>query len=293
MESRKFFFNESSTAGEFPLHCHLYSYLRDRRKDAPGVKRNYQSGCPFWFCSLRTISGGWRIDLFHSCRRAGRNAALRLAALGAVILIALQNTAFAGRVLRMKIIASRADELSILSTVDSDGAVGVAGTGPLAVARCFHPAAVVLVRTGCAWALGRARGADMSHVDLTGAALAPRRAGATLGCHSYRPAAGALEHGRPRYWKLADCRHHFSPIVWRGPGLATRWRVVASGLVLMLRLIRWKWWRRACQPAPSGALMSMEPALAAVSGMIFLGERLRALQRMRPCAPCCANGFLP
>ena len=138
-----------------------------------------------------------------------------------------------------------------IQTVPLGIAVALEFTGPLAVAlfssrRPVDFVWVVLAVLGLWFLLPL--GQDVSHVDLTGCALA-------LG-------AGAC-------WAIYILSGHWSVIPL---GLAVA--ILSTALPYSLEMI-------ALTRLPTrtfGTLMSMEPALAAVSGMIFLGETLTPIQ---------------
>ncbi|EKE8831568.1 threonine/homoserine exporter RhtA [Salmonella enterica] len=181
-----------------------------------------------------------------------------------------------------------------IQTVPLGIAVALEFTGPLAVAlfssrRPVDFIWVVLAVLGLWFLLPL--GQDMSHVDLTGAALAlgagacwavyiltGQRAGAaTVAVGSLIAAIifvpiGAVQAG--------DALWHWSILPL---GLAVA--VLSTALPYSLEMI-------ALTRLPTrtfGTLMSMEPALAAVSGMIFLGETLTGIQILALCAIIAAS----
>ncbi|VEA78144.1 Putative DMT superfamily metabolite efflux protein precursor [Salmonella enterica subsp. arizonae] len=193
------------------------------------------------------------------------------------------------------------DELSILS-VDSDGAVrycsraGVhRSSGGRAV---FIPAAgrfiwVVLAVLGLWFLLPL--GQDVSHVDLTGAALA-LGAGACWAVYILTGQRAGAEHG-PATVAVGSliAALIFVPIgaVQAGDAL-WHWSILPLGLAVAVlsTALPYSLEMIALTRLPTrtfGTLMSMEPALAAVSGMIFLGETLTGVQMMALCAIIAAS----
>ena len=160
-----------------------------------------------------------------------------------------------------------------IQTVPLGIAVALEFTGPLAVAlfssrRPVDFVWVVLAVLGLWFLLPL--GQDVSHVDLTGCALAlgagAEHGPATVAIGSLIAALifvpiGALQAGEALW--------HWSVIPL---GLAVA--ILSTALPYSLEMI-------ALTRLPTrtfGTLMSMEPALAAVSGMIFLGETLTPIQ---------------
>ena len=121
-------------------------------------------------------------------------------------------------------------------------------------------------------------GQDVSHVDLTGCALA-LGAGACWAIYILSGQRAGAEHG-PATVAIGSliAALIFVPIGTLQAGEALwHWSAVAilsTALPYSLEMI-------ALTRLPTrtfGTLMSMEPALAAVSGMIFLGETLTPIQ---------------
>ncbi|MTH47671.1 threonine/homoserine exporter RhtA [Intestinirhabdus alba] len=185
-----------------------------------------------------------------------------------------------------------------IQTVPLGIAVSLEFTGPLAVAlfssrRPVDFIWVVLAVLGLWFLLPL--GQEVSHVDLNGAALAlgagacwalyivtGRRAGAEHGPATVAVGSliaaivfvpiGALQAG--------DALWHWS-LLPLGLGVA----VLSTALPYSLEMI-------ALTRLPTrtfGTLMSMEPALAAVTGMIFLGETLTLTQTLALCAIVAAS----
>ncbi|VFS24420.1 Putative DMT superfamily metabolite efflux protein precursor [Salmonella enterica subsp. enterica serovar Typhimurium] len=190
----------------------------------PGQHVNYQSGCPFWFCSLPCplfrVALHWRNRLFPLVGAPGVTA-LRLA-LGTLILIAF----FKPWRLRF----AKEQRLPLLFYGLSLGGMNYLfylsiQTVPLGIAvalefyrssggrAVFIPAAgrFYLGRTGCAWALVPAaiRTRYVSRRSYRGRVGARRWR--LLGClYSYRPASRRGTWSGHGGGRLADCRHHFS-----------------------------------------------------------------------------------
>ena len=150
-----------------------------------------------------------------------------------------------------------------IQTVPLGIAVALEFTGPLAVAlfssrRPVDFVWVVLAVLGLWFLLPL--GQDVSHADLTGCALA-LGAGACWAIYILSGQRAALQVGEALW--------HWSVIPL---GLAVA--ILSTALPYSLEMI-------ALTRLPTrtfGTLMSMEPALAAVSGMIFLGETLTPIQ---------------
>ena len=186
---------------------------------------------------------------------------------------------------------ARGDELSLLpihpDASRSAMAVALEFTGPLAVAlfgsrRPVDFIWVALAVLGlmvpvCRW------GRTWLQVDLTGAAAGPRRRGLLGGLYSDRAAC------RRRTWSGhgSDGVAHRGSLVFVPFGMAQATAIrCGSG-----RCCRWAWRIAILSTAlpyslemmaltrlPTrtfGTLMSLEPALAALSGMVFLGETLK------------------
>ncbi|HFY7662188.1 TPA: threonine/homoserine exporter RhtA [Salmonella enterica subsp. enterica serovar Typhimurium] len=167
-----------------------------------------------------------------------------------------------------------------IQTVPLGIAVALEFTGPLAVAlfssrRPVDFIWVVLAVLGLWFLLPL--GQDMSHVDLTGQRAGAEHGPATVAVGSLIAAIifvpiGAVQAG--------DALWHWSILPL---GLAVA--VLSTALPYSLEMI-------ALTRLPTrtfGTLMSMEPALAAVSGMIFLGETLTGIQILALCAIIAAS----
>ncbi len=148
--------------------------------------------------------------------------------------------------------------------------------------RCFHlrRAGRFYLGRGCAWAPGSCCHYNARYVSRRSywGRVGARRW--RLLSSTYRPAS------RRGTWSghgggIADCRHHFRAD-WRSSGWRRAMALVDSSLrlaVAVLTALPYSLEMIALTRLPTrtfGTLMSMEPALAAVSGMIFLAKRLRA-----------------
>ncbi|WXS15396.1 threonine/homoserine exporter RhtA [Salmonella enterica subsp. enterica serovar Infantis] len=141
-------------------------------------------------------------------------------------------------------------------------------------------------------------GQDMSHVDLTGAALA-LGAGACWAVYILTGQRAGAEHG-PATVAVGSliAAIIFVPIgaVQAGDAL-WHWSILPLGLAVAVlsTALPYSLEMIALTRLPTrtfGTLMSMEPALAAVSGMIFLGETLTGIQILALCAIIAASmGF--
>ncbi|EHI1798435.1 TPA: threonine/homoserine exporter RhtA [Salmonella enterica subsp. enterica] len=138
-------------------------------------------------------------------------------------------------------------------------------------------------------------GQDMSHVDLTGAALA-LGAGACWAVYILTGQRAGAEHG-PATVAVGSliAAIIFVPIgaVQAGDAL-WHWSILPLGLAVAVlsTALPYSLEMIALTRLPTrtfGTLMSMEPALAAVSGMIFLGETLTGIQIMALCAIIAAS----
>ena len=158
-----------------------------------------------------------------------------------------------------------------IQTVPLGIAVALEFTGPLAVAlfssrRPVDFVWVVLAVLGLWFLLPL--GQDVSHVDLTGCALA-LGAGACWAIYILSGQRAALLFLTIGALQAGEALWHWSVIPL---GLAVA--ILSTALPYSLEMI-------ALTRLPTrtfGTLMSMEPALAAVSGMIFLGETLTPIQ---------------
>ncbi|ENN5324364.1 threonine/homoserine exporter RhtA [Salmonella enterica subsp. enterica serovar 1,4,[5],12:i:-] len=138
-------------------------------------------------------------------------------------------------------------------------------------------------------------GQDMSHVDLTGAALA-LGAGACWAVYILTGQRAGAEHG-PATVAVGSliAAIIFVPIgaVQAGDAL-WHWSILPLGLAVAVlsTALPYSLEMIALTRLPTrtfGTLMSMEPALAAVSGMIFLGETLTSIQILALCAIIAAS----
>jgi len=185
-----------------------------------------------------------------------------------------------------------------IQTVPLGIAVALEFTGPLAVAlfssrRPVDFIWVVLAVLGLWFLLPL--GQDVSHVDLTGAALA-LGAGACWAIYILTGQRAGEEHG-PATVALGSliAAIVFVPLgmaqatesIWQCSilpvGLAVA--VLSTALPYSLEMI-------ALTRLPTrifGTLMSMEPALAAISGMVFLGESLTFTQTLALCSIIAAS----
>lgn len=185
-----------------------------------------------------------------------------------------------------------------IQTVPLGIAVALEFTGPLAVAlfssrRPVDFIWVVLAVLGLWFLLPL--GQDMSHVDLTGAALA-LGAGACWAVYILTGQRAGAEHG-PATVAVGSliAAIIFVPIgaVQAGDAL-WHWSILPLGLAVAVlsTALPYSLEMIALTRLPTrtfGTLMSMEPALAAVSGMIFLGETLTGIQIMALCAIIAAS----
>lgn len=174
-----------------------------------------------------------------------------------------------------------------IQTVPLGIAVALEFTGPLAVALFASRRAVDFIWVALAvlglWFL-LPLGQDVSHVDLTGAALA-LGAGACWAIYILSGQRAGEEHGPATVaigsliaalvfvpigaWQAGDALWHWS-VLPLGLGVA----ILSTALPYSLEMV-------ALTRLPTrtfGTLMSMEPGLAALSGMVFLGETLTLTQ---------------
>ncbi|ENK4708778.1 TPA: threonine/homoserine exporter RhtA [Salmonella enterica] len=138
-------------------------------------------------------------------------------------------------------------------------------------------------------------GQDMSHVDLTGAALA-LGAGACWAVYILTGQRAGAEHG-PATVAVGSLITAiiFVPIgaVQAGDAL-WHWSILPLGLAVAVlsTALPYSLEMIALTRLPTrtfGTLMSMEPVLAAISGMIFLGETLTGIQILALCAIIAAS----
>ncbi|SCC01828.1 inner membrane transporter RhtA [Kosakonia oryzendophytica] len=174
-----------------------------------------------------------------------------------------------------------------IQTVPLGVAVALEFTGPLAVAlfssrRAVDFIWVVLAVLGLWYLLPL--GENVSHVDLTGAALA-LGAGACWAVYILSGQRAGEEHG-PATVALGSliAALIFVPLgAFQSGELLWHWSVLPLGIAVAIlsTALPYSLEMIALTRLPTrtfGTLMSMEPALAAMSGMIFLGETLTAQQ---------------
>lgn len=185
-----------------------------------------------------------------------------------------------------------------IQTVPLGIAVALEFTGPLAVAlfssrRPVDFIWVVLAVLGLWFLLPL--GQDVSHVDLTGAALA-LGAGACWAIYILTGQRAGEEHG-PATVALGSL---IAAIVFVPLGMAQatesiwQWSILPVGLAVAVlsTALPYSLEMIALTRLPTrifGTLMSMEPALAAISGMIFLGETLTFTQTLALCSIIAAS----
>jgi len=185
-----------------------------------------------------------------------------------------------------------------IQTVPLGIAVALEFTGPLAVAlfssrRPVDFVWVVLAVLGLWFLLPL--GQDVSHVDLTGAALA-LGAGACWAIYILTGQRAGEEHG-PATVALGSL---IAAIVFVPLGMAQatesiwQWSILPVGLAVAVlsTALPYSLEMIALTRLPTrifGTLMSMEPALAAMSGMVFLGETLTFTQTLALCSIIAAS----
>jgi len=185
-----------------------------------------------------------------------------------------------------------------IQTVPLGIAVALEFTGPLAVAlfssrRPIDFVWVVLAVLGL-WVL-LPLGQDVSHVDLTGAALA-LGAGACWAVYILTGQRAGEEHG-PATVALGSL---IAAIIFVPLGMAQatesiwQWSILPVGLAVAVlsTALPYSLEMIALTRLPTrifGTLMSMEPALAAMSGMVFLGESLTFTQTLALCSIIAAS----
>ncbi|URO00530.1 threonine/homoserine exporter RhtA [Leclercia adecarboxylata] len=185
-----------------------------------------------------------------------------------------------------------------IQTVPLGIAVALEFTGPLAVAlfssrRPVDFIWVVLAVLGLWFLLPL--GQDVSHVDLTGAALA-LGAGACWAIYILTGQRAGEEHG-PATVALGSL---IAAIVFVPLGMAQatesiwQWSILPVGLAVAVlsTALPYSLEMIALTRLPTrifGTLMSMEPALAAMSGMVFLGESLTFTQTLALCSIIAAS----
>jgi len=138
-------------------------------------------------------------------------------------------------------------------------------------------------------------GQDVSHVDLTGAALA-LGAGACWAVYILTGQRAGEEHG-PATVALGSL---IAAIIFVPLGMAQatesiwQWSILPVGLAVAVlsTALPYSLEMIALTRLPTrifGTLMSMEPALAAMSGMVFLGESLTFTQTLALCSIIAAS----
>lgn len=185
-----------------------------------------------------------------------------------------------------------------IQTVPLGIAVALEFTGPLAVAlfssrRPVDFVWVVLAVLGLWFLLPL--GQNISHVDLTGAALA-LGAGACWAVYILTGQRAGEEHG-PATVALGSL---IAAIIFVPIGMAQatesiwQWSILPVGLAVAIlsTALPYSLEMIALTRLPTrifGTLMSMEPALAAMSGMVFLGESLTLTQTLALCSIIAAS----
>jgi len=185
-----------------------------------------------------------------------------------------------------------------IQTVPLGIAVALEFTGPLAVAlfssrRPVDFIWVVLAVLGLWFLLPL--GQDIAHVDLTGAALA-LGAGACWAVYILTGQRAGEEHG-PATVALGSL---IAALIFVPLGMAQatesiwQWSILPLGLgvAVLSTALPYSLEMIALTRLPTrifGTLMSMEPALAALSGMVFLGETLTFTQTLALCSIIAAS----
>lgn len=185
-----------------------------------------------------------------------------------------------------------------IQTIPLGIAVALEFTGPLAVAlfssrRPVDFIWVVLAVLGLWFLLPL--GQSVSEIDLTGAALA-LGAGASWAVYILTGQRAGEEHG-PATVALGSL---IAAIVFVPIGMAQatesiwQWSVMPIGLAVAIlsTALPYSLEMIALTRLPTrifGTLMSMEPALAAISGMVFLGETLTLTQTLALCSIIAAS----
>ena len=185
-----------------------------------------------------------------------------------------------------------------IQTIPLGIAVALEFTGPLAVAlfssrRPVDFIWVVLAVLGLWFLLPL--GQNVSHIDLKGAALA-LGAGAGWAVYILSGQRAGEEHG-PATVALGSL---IAAIVFVPIGMAQatasiwQWSVMPIGLAVAIlsTALPYSLEMIALTRLPTrifGTLMSMEPALAAISGMVFLGETLTLTQTLALCSIIAAS----
>ncbi|HCC5990725.1 TPA: threonine/homoserine exporter RhtA [Enterobacter cloacae] len=185
-----------------------------------------------------------------------------------------------------------------IQTIPLGIAVALEFTGPLAVAlfssrRPVDFIWVVLAVLGLWFLLPL--GQSVSEIDLTGAALA-LGAGACWAVYILTGQRAGEEHG-PATVALGSL---IAAIIFVPPGMAQatdsiwQWSVMPVGfaVAILSTALPYSLEMIALTRLPTrifGTLMSMEPALAAISGMVFLGETLTFTQTLALCSIIAAS----
>ena len=185
-----------------------------------------------------------------------------------------------------------------IQTVPLGIAVALEFTGPLAVALFSSRRPVDFIWVALAvlglWFL-LPLGQDISHVDLTGAALA-LGAGACWAVYILTGQRAGEEHG-PATVAIGSL---IAAIIFVPIGMAQatesiwQWSILPIGLAVAVlsTALPYSLEMIALTRLPIrifGTLMSMEPALAAMSGMVFLGETLTLTQTLALCSIIAAS----
>lgn len=174
-----------------------------------------------------------------------------------------------------------------IQTIPLGVAVALEFTGPLTVAlfssrRAVDFIWVVLAVTGLWFLLPL--GKDIAHVDLTGAAFA-LGAGACWALYILSGQKAGADHG-PATVAIGSliAAVIFVPIgAWEAGSALWHWSLLPLGLgvAILSTALPYSLEMVALTRLPTrtfGTLMSMEPGLAALSGMLFLGEHLTLVQ---------------
>ncbi|AWQ42772.1 threonine/homoserine exporter RhtA [Enterobacter hormaechei] len=185
-----------------------------------------------------------------------------------------------------------------IQTIPLGIAVALEFTGPLAVAlfssrRPVDFIWVILAVLGLWFLLPL--GQSVSQIDLTGAALA-LGAGACWAVYILTGQRAGEEHG-PATVALGSL---IAAVIFVPIGMAQatdsiwQWSILPVGLAVAIlsTALPYSLEMIALTRLPTrifGTLMSMEPALAAISGMIFLGETLTLLQTLALCSIIAAS----
>ncbi|MCM6968924.1 threonine/homoserine exporter RhtA [Enterobacter hormaechei] len=185
-----------------------------------------------------------------------------------------------------------------IQTIPLGIAVALEFTGPLAVAlfssrRPVDFIWVVLAVLGLWFLLPL--GQSVSQIDLTGAALA-LGAGACWAVYILTGQRAGEEHG-PATVALGSL---IAAVIFVPIGMAQatdsiwQWSILTVGLAVAIlsTALPYSLEMIALTRLPTrifGTLMSMEPALAAISGMIFLGETLTLVQTLALCSIIAAS----